>query len=377
MKNVLVILLLIFAPVLVSGQTYMGTIGKIAVYLELDDTRPEISGRYCYQKKGLNIGLSGKMTGKQLYLTVVQTPGEESGESFTLTQNGKGWKGTWKKNEKKLAVQLQPVTSASPQPNRFSANRFVDQKNQSTYQRLVSGIFKLTDLDSVQYIDGKKLRYFEEVHSSITLFRIDSGLPEQQLKTANEFLESIHLQEFLMMGECSEYAGSYLDYNFGVSTILIQSGILSFLTQHYNYCGGAHPNHWEAAVCLDLQNGQEILLQKSLTELALEKNPEQTDEDGSNLTNFSAFLFNYAQKNFPEEMTVPEDAENDDRCPFYSSNSWHYISYSLERDGLRILFDFPYLLSYCNDSEWVVIPYSELKGFIEPVLLDRLMKIKP
>lgn len=375
MKNVLAIVLLIFAPVILFGQTFTGTIGKIPVYLELDNTGAEISGRYCYQKKGLNIGFSGERKGKQLLLTTVNYFSEQGEEVFKLTPNGTGWKGTWAKAGKQLAVSLQLIKSAPA--NRFANNRFVQKQSMSTYQQLVAGLYKLSDLDSIVYTDGKRLRYFEEIHSSIPLFRIDSGLPELQMKTANEFLESIQLSEFLSFGECSEYANSNTEYNFDVSGILIQSGILSFLTHHYNYCGGPHPNYYETPVCLDLHNGEEIKLQKALTELAVEENPLQTDDDGESLTNFSAFLFKYVQKHYPEEMAIPEDAENDDRCPFYSPNSWQYISYSIEREGLRILFDFPYVLNYCNDSEWVIIPYSELKGFIEPQLLERLIKIKP
>lgn len=347
--------------------------------MELEITGKDISGRYCYQKNALNIPLNGVLSGKSMKLNVEYFNSDAPTEQFVLQSITNGWKGTWKHNGKSLPVSLQKITAKDIPASRFDGNRFAAVKNLSDYRRLQAALYKLQSTDSIVFENGIKLRYFTETHTDVTLFRIDSGLPEIQLKTANEFMEYRHLNTFFDAVECKEYTSEQTaDFEFSTSGMMCQQGLLCYRENMYSYCGGAHPNYWEQPFCLDLRNGVELLVNDCFTSESLEENTGETDEDENHPDNLTLFLFHYAQANYPEEMHLPQEGESDEeRCPFYEMRYWNYLNFSFENDGMHILFDLPYVYNYCNDSQWAVFPYTELKQYIKPELFARLKQIKP
>lgn len=350
-----------------QSAVYKGTVGKLPIYLELS---AENSGSYFYQKTIIEIPFSGTRKGTDLSLTTYDDMEESTAEHFHLKASGNGWKGTWSKNGKVLPVTLTKLTAAELTVPRIVNNPLLKAMEIDDLSKMKIGLFRLKSLDSIGYADHVKLRYFQEIHTNLTLFRVDSGLPQAKMDWANQLLEQLHIQSYLGYGECS-YGGINFEYDYGTSDYCINGDFLSFIVSGSEYCGGAHPNYYSYPVNIDLVNKHDMENTDFLISIA--DSTAVDDEDG--LTNWQLHLMDYFRRNFPDDMSY--DEESDD-CNYSDPNNWMYNDrFVITHEGLRIMMTFPHVLTICNDPEWTIIPFADAKKYLKPEIYARLMKIKP
>ena len=369
------------------AQTYKGTIGNLPIFLKLEHDAKNASAYYCYHKTVSDILLKGNWTPKNLSLSN-QSDYDNNIENLELTADGTGWKGTWKKNEKTLPVILVPLEEPDMNCKRLTTNKQLDEAFTKEYDRAKIGLFHLKSLDSVIVVNRIKLRFFEEAHSQLIFFRVDSGLPKLEMDWVNQFLETMHIRNFIFGSECSIIELNHYTYQIHVTEFFCQSNFLSFKVRALESCYGIRrPEYYEYAIIVDLKSQRQLFFEDLVNHLAYEETSLKRPFDEKNLNQWESKMITYFTQKNPEKMhhlfeeEIEAELKKDDDfmdCNYASAENWSIENGAfLTNNGLKLLLPISDLLYDCRFPEWTIIPYSELNGLIEPTFLNRLLTIKP
>jgi hypothetical protein len=223
------------------------------------------------------------------------------------------------------------------------------------------GLFRLKEVDSIQYFNQVKVRFFKELNTGITLFRVDSGLVDSKQKSANSYLEYLHLSTFLSSLECSSYSNG-TNLNYSVYDMVISSDFLCFAVFKSYYCGGAHPDEENYGVNFNLNTQKNILSSDYLI-------PEKA-------ASFHNRVYTYLAKMNPSEFDE-NNSQHDSDCAYYEKELWTTdCKFVFRKDGILLLPSFSHFRAPCLDPGWSVIPYSELKDLIKPEYFGKLTRLK-
>jgi hypothetical protein len=351
----------------IYGQThsFSGTIGKYPIYLQMIVDGSQVTGYYFYKNKLIDLSLAGTsksglitLSSSDEYAVEVTDP-----ETFKFKWTNKTIEGAWSQKGKSLPLKLTPLTTKETSSTKCSNPYFKKEiPDASDLTKVKVGLFKLKQVDSVQTINQLKIRYFEEVNTKISLFRIDSGLVAEKQKDVNLYLEFLQISEYLSSLECASYSTYGSDYSYSVSDITISNDLMSFSVFAGFYCGGAHPDENNYGVNYDLNKHQII---KSSDFLIPGK--ENAYEER---------IYTYLAKNNPEYFN--EDNESDDNCPYFQKELWTVdCDFVFTSEGLKLLPSFAHYAAPCLEPEWAVIPYSELKDLIKAEYYSKLKQLKP
>ena len=354
------------------GQThsFSGTIGKYPVYMQFEVNGSIVDGYYFYKNKLIDISFSGTYKAGLITVKTTDAFGEEvdNPETFKFKWPNKAPEGTWTNKGKSSELKLLPLTAKETGSPKCTNPYLIKEKNSiGSLTKVKIGLFKLKADGEPRVINGFKIRYFTEVNTGISLFRIDSGLVADKLKDANSYLENFHLSEFLQALECASYSSYGSDYNFSADGTTISNDLVSFSVFAAYYCGGAHPDETNYGVNFSFDThktiasedyllpGKEELFQKQVVACLSKINPEYFD---------------------PEAESNPDDLGYD--CNYYNSELWTTdCSFTFTSEGLKLHPSFSHYMAPCLDPEWAVVPYSELKDLIKPEYYSKLIQLKP
>lgn len=364
--------LLFWIGILVSGQSlakdyfFSGTVGKYPVYMSLDIENETVSAFYFYKNKLIDIYLVGKMKGSVLYLTT-DFGLEDQSEVFKLTWNSKKCNGTWTKGGKTLKVNLTAVPDSDPKNSRCERNTFIRDNHYPLVSRAKIELFQLKALDSTRTVSGKLIRYFEEVHTGMILFRVDDGYTNEELMRMNQFLEALHVSYFLSALECSSYSETPIYFDISARHIHFNPEWMCFAVTGSYYCGGAHPDEFSDVVNFSIISGKNHKLEDFIT--------DQTIANDTNLNSkFNELVLNYFGEKHPELFNVTEESKNDPgialdlECEYNRPELWsfEYLQGVATPTGFYLIPGFEHFRSYCNWPDWSFIPYSQLESLIKP-----------
>ncbi len=357
-------------PIFGQTHSFSGTIGKYPVYLQFTQKGSEVTGTYFYKSKLIDIPLSGSLKAGVITLKSLDLSGEiaENPESFRFKWPAKTAEGTWSYNGKSSTFKLKALTSQETGSSKLS-NPYIqkERSDATTLTQVKIGLFRLKETDSVKTINHIRIRQFEETHTGISLFRIDSGLVASKQTDANYYLEYLHISEFLEALNCASYSPGASDFSYNVSDIGLSDDLISFNVFCTYFCGGAHPNEDNYGVNYNLSTKERV----SPSDFIVPNKEDAFDER----------VYSYLEKMNPELFDVNEQTVSDNvytDCEYYKKELWQISScdFVLTSEGLKLLPSFPHFAAFCMDPEWAVVPYSELKDLIKPAFYSNLKQLK-
>lgn len=367
--------LLFWFGILVSGQVlaneyfFSGTIGKYPVYLNLDVENESVSAYYFYENKLIDIYLTGKIKGSVLYLTTDfgLRDKEDPAEVFKLNWNPEKCSGTWTKGAKTLKVNLTAVPDSDPKNARCERNPYIRDNHYPSASRAKIELFRLKALDSVRTVNGKLVRYFEETHTGMILYRVDGGYEKDQLIRVNQFLEALHVSYFLSALECGSYSETPVYFDISARHIHFNPEWMCFAVTGSYYCGGAHPDKFSDVINFSVSSGKNYTLEDLIA------TPVTTSDTNMN-SNFSEIVLDYFREKYPDFFNFTEEDKNDPNialdmeCEYNRPELWslEYLQGVAIPTGFYLIPAFEHFRSYCNWPDWSVIPYSQLESLIKP-----------
>lgn len=380
MINILLLLFVGLMPVAGWSNTQLrlkGTIGKAAVYLEMTEEGTEYYGRYYYKNQLIDIPLKGVVkNGSYIletnYKDVYGVP--KTKEYLNFKKSGSKYTGVWKKNGKQLKIAFSPIKPEEFRSARLEKNPVLNDLKLSGIDLFKLDLFKLTGKDSIISDQGLNWRSFTETHTGVEFVRIDSGLPDAKLKYANQYLELLHIRNFLEMLDCSSGGGEPADYGSTYSIEVLSGSLISVSFFNFFFCVGMmHPEEANYAVILDLELKKELTNKDFLSDFAFEENDEE-------ISNFQTNIYRYLSKENPElfDETMSEESEvMGDECEFNRIELWQAsMEIHFTNEGLKLLPYFPHVMAPCLEPEWAIIPYAELKGLLKDHYYTLLVESK-
>lgn len=135
----------------------------------------------------------------------------------------------------------------------------------------------------------------------------------------------------------------------------LDGAVLSLVTYHSTYTGGAHPNNWQTAWNFDVLTGAQLSLSDVLTEQGADRLRADMLAWLNQRAQEFGFLTDY------QEVAQARLAENLDGI---QNNFWYFSADSL------VLFFSPYDISpYAAGVIKVALPYAQLEGIVKPAYL--------
>ncbi len=367
-KLLLCFCLFLFSSIRIFGQahSFSGSIGKYPVYIQFTLEGTKVEGYYFYKNKLIDIYFSGTYKAGLITFKTTDALGDEieNPETFKFKWPNKAPVGTWTNKGKTSELKLLPLTVKETSSPKWNNSYLVQQMSEiSNLQKVKIGLFKLKEDGQPRIINRVKVRYFTEVHSELTFFRIDSGLVANKLNDMNSYLEYFHVSEFLGSLDCGSYSSYGTDYGFDVSNITISNDLICFSVFATFYCGGAHPDEVNYGVNFNLSTHKAIASDDYLLAGKNELFQEQ--------------VISYLSKTNPGYFDS-EMSEDDMGCEYNSPELWTTdCSFTFTDEGLKLHPSFAHYKAPCLDPEWAVVPYSELKDLIKPEYYSKLIKLKP
>lgn len=351
-------------------HSFSGTIGKYPIYLQMTLEGNKVEGYYFYKNKLIDISLSGTNKAGIITLNASDEYGNAVSESeiFKFKWPNKAITGTWTQKGKSLPLKLNPV-SAKETSSPKCQNPYWLKSNpvENALTKVKIGLFRLKEVDSVRTINHVKIRYFQEVNSKITLFRIDSGLVVTKQKDVNAYLEFLQIQDFLESLSCASFSTSGASYDYTISDLNLSTDLVCFSVFTAYYCGGAHPDEYNYGINYNLNTQTRISSSDYLI-----SGMESTFEER---------VYTYFAKTVPEYFQEPgeSDADNPEMdCGYNQKELWTTdCNFVFTSEGVRLLPSFAHYAAFCLVPDWAIVPYSELKDLIKPEYYSKLNRLKP
>ena len=357
---------LLLAMAAQAGEVYQGKVGRMPVVMTLDASSDgTVSGRYFYRKYRKDIPLSGKWEGKSLLLSEGWNNSEPEKIAMRLEQAGNGLRGEWV-GKKPLSIALTVVNGSSIEiPDPVLAS----WRQRAPYELLrLEGLSLKTNKS--EPFQGYGLQWLQEPQSNITLFRITSGLPAEQLGKLNHVLADRQWSEVASYFQCmSSPMGGEFDQT--VTPHLISPNLLSASIFTGYFCGGAHPDFGDSPLNIDVATGEVLALEDLLwvgsgAPVKFDKKSYDPAESDYKAKSLAPWIVKEFQRLYPNEM-VPDPEE----CNYADPSVWEYASWYMTENGIVLDPSFPRVERNCELTEWSILPWSVIKP--HPGRLSRLI----
>ncbi len=177
--------------------------------------------------------------------------------------------------------------------------------------------------------------------------KINSIIQTEIKKVSDDFIKE--MEDWDLTDIPADF-GSEFDCNYSVS--YSQDNIFSFAFDIYTYfAGAAHPYSYSYCMNLDLERVK-------VMDFALMFRDENTG-----LKKLSDYCFKELKKrNDTEDICTDDEWLKEGTKP----DPENYRSISIELDGLLVIFNAYQVACYAAGPQTVLIPYSELKGILNP-----------
>ncbi|MCX7126527.1 hypothetical protein [Aeromonas sp.] len=357
---------LLLAMAAQAGEVYQGKVGRMPVVMTLDASSDgTVSGRYFYRKYRKDIPLSGKWEGKNLLLSEGWNNSEPEKIAMRLERAGNGLRGEWV-GKKPISIVLTIVDGRAIQiPDPVLAS----WRQRDPYELLrLEGLSLKTNKS--EPFQGYGLQWLQEPQSNITLFRITSGLPAEQLGKLNHVLADRQWSEVASYFQCmSSPMGGEFDQT--VTPHLISPNLLSASIFTGYFCGGAHPDFGDSPLNIDVATGEVLALEDLLwvgsgAPVKFDKKSYDPAESDYKAKSLAPWIVKEFQRLYPNEM-VPDPEE----CNYADPSVWEYASWYMTENGIVLDPSFPRVERNCELTEWSILPWSVIKQ--HPGRLSRLI----
>jgi len=307
-------------PIIGWSQSYVGTIGKYPIHLEVnvyphekDSTSGELEGFYFYDSKLISIPICGRFNKDSVALIDGYYFSHEkvfdADEVFDLTKKGNQLIGNFTLKDDTYKVVL---TETEQEPLEHFRNP------------------KLTFIkDSIANYKDKQLVWFHEKYSKLPLFRLGNGFTKEQRAVFNPILDAIHLEDAKDNLDCN----SWFEISYEIN--LVSDNFISYLKQYSVYCGGAHPSHGNVGYNFNLETLEVV--------------------DEIEVLYPKVDFFQKLKSKYQES----ENDVQDEECETFIDNSyWQYKTWSLTPKGIILIPNYPHAMTPCEEAYF--LNYSEL-----------------
>lgn len=353
-------------PIFAYADVYTGTIGRAEVIVELiQEENKTISGQYFYRKYHKDIYLSGqKSRSGELHLIESSSSGENHAEVLLKTTQV-GLQGEWidHQSKKHYPIALSLLKSAPT---------LTGEAWQSGWHS--NSLYETLQIDGLKLKPGKKekfqgylIQWWEEPLSKISLFRIIDGLPPPQLSIINQKLAYAQWESVHSYMDCSGPVGPNGTLGYFQQTItpeLITPQIISYTTEEYSDCGGAHPNSYTYGHTIDATTGQDLQLidllwlAKGPANLPVDSKGERINFDYEDNT-LAPWLIQTLAKLHPHEML--KNTKTEDDCDYNNPEHWAIVGWHATPTGIVFQPTFSHVEMTCEDPSWSSIPWHIIK----------------
>lgn len=330
-------------------QVYEGSVGDAPIVMKLEGSDGSFSGNYFYRSKRFDIDLSGDETKGVLALESRLT-----GDKLSLKRNATGFEGelTTAKG-KKLPTRLTKVSAA---PGDVPADLPAEL---DLYEKIrLAGL--TLKADKAETVSGRNIRWYVEPKSGNRVFRIESGYPEPVIAAINKSLTGVQWTNVSHYFDCpSSQGGSGLE-NSEVKNRYLSDDYVSLATfESWDCAGAAHPDFGVEEHTYDATTGKELEIDDVLK---FGKGPVPAKDSDAwyeyRGKTFSPGLVALLKKLYSKEMKKPK---KEDDCDYSDTEVWDFPTWYPTEKGLYVGAIFARVARVCDDPEWPVIPWAEVK----------------
>ncbi len=359
--KILSVLFAFTSPALAAnlGGVYVGTLGKSAIVLKLENTNgTETYGSYYYRNHARDINLNGSIKNSSLRLEEFEILNTDPKAILALKVQGSNLIGAWTdfKNKKKtFPVNLHRVTSRDftgiQLPNTPMLTKW-KLENPYDYLRFDTALKTVKN----EVINGKKVTWLTEPKSNIMFLRLAG-----ENKTVNDALIDEHYRVASESLGCINDQPDSFSYTPKIS--LYSKRILSVASSVYYDCGGAHPDGGAENFNLNLSTGKTLELEDVYHFVPIPKGLSLDPNDTSDLRNNYLETRGAALKTLILNQYKTFSSEKD--CvEVYQTDTLSYISWYLTNEGLVITPSFAHAMAACEDD--FELSYKNLIPYLAP-----------
>jgi hypothetical protein len=324
-------------------RVYRGTIGAdLAIVMRLRRQGALLSGRYFYEKKGVDLDLSGSLTDdghvaleeRLAPVTTSKKTGKPTGTFEGVFDKSGALTGTWTDEARQhpLPFRLEPSTPSWAPGSPVTLYKKIVHLVRKPERPGISPIYKECSFDAA----------FPEV----------DGVFEPEVEA--KINAKLHIKLAIPAPRCDIADSNELSY----AVALNRAGVLSVVFD-FNWCCGAHPSYSREFVNLTIPHGEEISLAGLLAPHAKPK--------------LASFLRPLIAKLGDDDAPVETDNE------LLEQLTQTPADFSIEEKGLRLsaFNSQPYVIQSLF-AEGFLLPYSKLSGLLKvPGPLDPLARQAP
>jgi hypothetical protein len=334
---------------------FQGTIGKYPIVMHLWGGEGTANATYFYTRFKQDINVRGDYDGASAHLS-----SDGTGEQFTLSRNGTGYRGTFKaKQGAALPVVLTPVAAGSvsdPRPD-LGFTKTVDD-----YAKL-----RLTGITFVagkkETVDGKYvIQWYSEPLTKLAMFRVVAGYSTDAMASMNRILEREHYMEVDAFLGCAGFdGGNGTDESSMASYFLNERWVSYSWSSSWTCEGAAHPDFGMTGTTIDARSGKEVSLEDILWLGSGAKPAERSDAWFAYRSKvFAPAVVALFKKLYPQNM---KGGDGDDGCDYSNPDVWDFGVWYLTPKGLYLGAYFARVERSCDNPDWSVIPYGTLKKY--------------
>lgn len=369
------------------AELWQGTLGKSAIVADLSFNETGADGQYFYRRHHRVIALArveagqeaAKTTPKGMFTLEESSMDAERTSYWRLVPPaGATLNGEWVGGGKRLPIRLRRIDPATlPATD--------DQWLTELRAREPFRYLQLQGLPlqpgKVETVDGFRLQWWREPVSDVALFRVQSGYPAAQLPAINHALARAQWNAVTDAFDCTSSTNG--EYEFSATLDYIGRDALSVALATSYYCGGAHPDFDVSGLNLDPRTGRELTLEDvfwvgkgEAPAIGRYARIEDASRDEAWMAYRGEVLAPWLSKRFavlyPDEIggaTGSDDGGQDDAavedeagCDYTDPGVWSFSDWQITRKGLRFGAYFPRVMRVCDDPDWAVLPWKDVRA---------------
>ncbi|HEY5771921.1 MAG TPA: hypothetical protein VIS75_04800 [Chitinophagaceae bacterium] len=367
MRQIVSLVIFLFASYFLSAQESIpleGKIDKYPIVMEIQIYDSACTIKYFYTNQLKDILLEGTVDNKGKIKVTTEDPEENkiNKEQFELTKTSSGYTGSWISGKKRLPVNLKEANLEKFKNQYEHLPKIKELKKADAYSFIKIASFDFV-LDSTSINGNVQISWYHEKYSGFILPRIKNGYSNPILEKINSILLEKHLQESMFSLDCLSAQNG--EYESNTEYIFSTKYLLSINVNTSYYCGGAHPDFGSEGLNFDTQTG-ELLKLDNIFWFTNTNPPEENSGDWYDYRDtFSAKVVEIFKNLYPEQMKSTGD-DSDDYCDYTDESVWDFPNWYFTDKGLYLGAVFARVARSCDSPEWSVIPYKQLKKYLNP-----------
>ena len=364
-RRAFVALLGLCAACTAQAEVWEGTVGGQPVIADLH-LGDEPGGQYFYRKHSRTIELMRTETPAAGVAFDFQEWGRRMDDAepphWRLSApKGDALEGDWVGGGKTLPIRLHRLATASlPR----GADPGLDALRTDDPYRflLLSGM--ALKAGRAQTVNGFRLQWWTEPQSGVELFRVVSGYPAERLPAINTALARRQWEQVLAYLDCT--AAPQSDFESTTTLRRIGRDVISVSLFASYFCGGAHPDFGDSPYNLDPRTGQELALEdvfwlgKGAAPRYDPKGASQAWFDYRGEV-FGPWVAERMVALYPKQAKPSAPGDEADACDYGDPGVWSYANWYATPKGLHVSATFARVMRVCDDPDWSVIPWADVR----------------